>query len=110
MPILYSAKAEAFCKFSLWRKKYEEDFKGTVRGGFRFDSFVYRVAAKRFDEKRNIHRNGRRQRRKDIIGLIFLNKGNITEQSLFIFMMIAAERSEERRVGKECRSRWSPYH
>ena len=23
---------------------------------------------------------------------------------------IAAERSEERRVGKECRSRWSPYH
>ena len=23
---------------------------------------------------------------------------------------IAADRSEERRVGKECRSRWSPYH
>src|SRR5256884_9833454 len=23
---------------------------------------------------------------------------------------IGAERSEERRVGKECRSRWSPYH
>ena len=23
---------------------------------------------------------------------------------------IMAERSEERRVGKECRSRWSPYH
>ena len=22
----------------------------------------------------------------------------------------AAGRSEERRVGKECRSRWSPYH
>ena len=22
----------------------------------------------------------------------------------------SAERSEERRVGKECRSRWSPYH
>ena len=21
-----------------------------------------------------------------------------------------ADRSEERRVGKECRSRWSPYH
>ena len=28
---------------------------------------------------------------------------NITE-------MVARERSEERRVGKECRSRWSPYH
>ena len=24
--------------------------------------------------------------------------------------MILEERSEERRVGKECRSRWSPYH
>ena len=27
------------------------------------------------------------------------------------FMMkLATLRSEERRVGKECRSRWSPYH
>ena len=25
-------------------------------------------------------------------------------------IVICAERSEERRVGKECRSRWSPYH
>src|SRR5437016_14538458 len=24
--------------------------------------------------------------------------------------LVVAERSEERRVGKECRSRWSPYH
>ena len=23
---------------------------------------------------------------------------------------VSKERSEERRVGKECRSRWSPYH
>ena len=26
------------------------------------------------------------------------------------FCAIAVKRSEERRVGKECRSRWSPYH
>ena len=25
-------------------------------------------------------------------------------------MYIGSTRSEERRVGKECRSRWSPYH
>ena len=25
-------------------------------------------------------------------------------------LFISAPRSEERRVGKECRSRWSPYH
>src|SRR5260370_39331572 len=29
---------------------------------------------------------------------------------LFPFLMALAVRSEERRVGKECRSRWSPYH
>src|SRR5258708_32076260 len=26
------------------------------------------------------------------------------------FLFIHQKRSEERRVGKECRSRWSPYH
>ena len=26
------------------------------------------------------------------------------------FQAVILERSEERRVGKECRSRWSPYH
>src|SRR5256885_5335680 len=25
-------------------------------------------------------------------------------------LQVVAQRSEERRVGKECRSRWSPYH
>ena len=24
--------------------------------------------------------------------------------------VVCSQRSEERRVGKECRSRWSPYH
>ena len=33
------------------------------------------------------------------------------EKGLFIAMPSRkASRSEERRVGKECRSRWSPYH
>ena len=27
-----------------------------------------------------------------------------------ILVLTAMIRSEERRVGKECRSRWSPYH
>src|SRR3712207_9499389 len=27
-----------------------------------------------------------------------------------LLVLVVAERSEERRVGKECRSRWSPYH
>ena len=42
----------------------------------------------------------------------------VTVIALIIFALImiaigifsARKRSEERRVGKECRSRWSPYH
>src|SRR5260370_38291436 len=30
--------------------------------------------------------------------------------AFFLFIIIKDGRSEERRVGKECRSRWSPYH
>ena len=33
------------------------------------------------------------------------------EATVFISdKVVVKERSEERRVGKECRSRWSPYH
>src|SRR2546430_16263276 len=35
---------------------------------------------------------------------VFLKQGYAVAQSGY------AARSEERRVGKECRSRWSPYH
>ena len=28
----------------------------------------------------------------------------------FVEPLVTKSRSEERRVGKECRSRWSPYH
>ena len=35
------------------------------------------------------------------------NKGNIEYNHFYMNMQ---PRSEERRVGKECRSRWSPYH
>ena len=36
-------------------------------------------------------------------------KGTVTDKRLND-PIIGASRSEERRVGKECRSRWSPYH
>ena len=39
-----------------------------------------------------------------IIGMTLTSLYNIID-SVFI-----GHRSEERRVGKECRSRWSPYH
>src|SRR2546426_7448662 len=34
----------------------------------------------------------------------------ITLKFAFALGLLLASRSEERRVGKECRSRWSPYH
>ena len=33
-----------------------------------------------------------------------------TEPIAIAYAAAKAKRSEERRVGKECRSRWSPYH
>ena len=34
----------------------------------------------------------------------------LMEQEFYTSHVIGVSRSEERRVGKECRSRWSPYH
>ena len=39
----------------------------------------------------------------EVTDFITVNKGNIIYLDQYV-------RSEERRVGKECRSRWSPYH
>src|SRR3989454_5256584 len=36
--------------------------------------------------------------------------GAVTADSASRISAAKTERSEERRVGKECRSRWSPYH
>ena len=38
------------------------------------------------------------------------NKPLLPERKSLKIVFIVAARSEERRVGKECRSRWSPYH
>ena len=40
-------------------------------------------------------------------------KTDITVKNIcegFVYNELEGKRSEERRVGKECRSRWSPYH
>ena len=39
-----------------------------------------------------------------------LRKGQIVSLESTTYPGTTEERSEERRVGKECRSRWSPYH
>ena len=39
-----------------------------------------------------------------------LNPDDLTEVDTDISSLLQFHRSEERRVGKECRSRWSQYH
>ena len=40
----------------------------------------------------------------------FINHDGSVHTARWIGVQNPADRSEERRVGKECRSRWSPYH
>ena len=57
-------------------------------------------------EIRNIFsKNGGNLGESGSVGWMFEKKGLLNFDK-----KTAAERSEERRVGKECRSRWSPYH
>ena len=42
--------------------------------------------------------------------LIFAGLYRLAPKVLGALAIVKPERSEERRVGKECRSRWSPYH
>src|SRR2546422_10809885 len=39
-----------------------------------------------------------------------LDRGGLKRRELLVDPEALEHRSEERRVGKECRSRWSPYH
>ena len=49
---------------------------------------------------------------RSIAGLVIPTRGSIiiNGKVLHIGIFLIGNRSEERRVGKECRSRWSPYH
>ena len=47
---------------------------------------------------------------KDFNSTTTLNIAFIGSMDLYNFFLKKTLRSEERRVGKECRSRWSPYH
>ena len=52
-----------------------------------------------------------------LVILVFIKMGKLQLQHYFMLGLVCSDlaifiqnRSEERRVGKECRSRWSPYH
>ena len=41
---------------------------------------------------------------------LILNMAGLEREEFRVLYLNNQNRSEERRVGKECRSRWSPYH
>ena len=47
---------------------------------------------------------------KTCVAIAMLTKAETRPAVVVTMAHLPAERSEERRVGKECRSRWSPYH
>ena len=46
----------------------------------------------------------------DRIGVVGPNGSGKSTLFKIVLGEMSTDRSEERRVGKECRSRWSPYH
>src|SRR5260221_9744846 len=69
------------------------------------------------EERAALVRSGFLENEDSLMRLRFLRmnapcRRRLAVDGLFDFVSLLAEirRSEERRVGKECRSRWSPYH
>ena len=51
-----------------------------------------------------------KQSHPDVIDFLALKVTSDFEPKIKNGLIAVEDRSEERRVGKECRSRWSPYH
>src|SRR3712207_8144694 len=61
--------------------------------------------------RRRLKRAAKKQQVAPLREFVYLDEVSVYSLNASRLGSIAAEfRSEERRVGKECRSRWSPYH
>ena len=57
-----------------------------------------------------ISKKDMRKRGWDEVDFVYVCGDAYVDHPSFGMAIITRVRSEERRVGKECRSRWSPYH
>src|SRR3989442_12624235 len=82
-------------------------------------SCIIHLAVMRTKEKRvrfslqDVKKQVRRRGDELSVSLHFLRPGELSseiERLIAYYECLLGQRSEERRVGKECRSRWSPYH
>src|SRR2546422_10967366 len=60
----------------------------------------------------DLRRRGERERAGDLVVAVLLRRAGdgVPLREFLPHREPLEDRSEERRVGKECRSRWSPYH
>ena len=58
----------------------------------------------------NVNTTGYKTERTEFKSLLYQTLQTKTTTANGANKPVGAQRSEERRVGKECRSRWSPYH
>ena len=58
----------------------------------------------------NVHRYAREEDRPEKTLFVITTDGMENASRRYTYERVKEIRSEERRVGKECRSRWSPYH
>ena len=61
-------------------------------------------------DKNKLRQKRHRRVRGKLSGTADRPRLNIFRSNTGIYAQVIDDRSEERRVGKECRSRWSPYH
>src|SRR2546423_13185277 len=93
----------------------EKEYDAVVRFGVTTDT---QDSAGRTVETRPLEGLGEervRQALRDFVGLVeqtppMYSARKVDGKRLYELARAGEERSEERRVGKECRSRWSPYH
>src|SRR2546425_12094507 len=98
----YQASAPSFLKSSIAFFASRTPSSGGSNSGFLQTSQWKAVIGTPQTRWREMHQSGR-------VAIMFeiLSSPHSGDHRTFL---VSSRRSEERRVGKECRSRWSPYH
>ena len=88
--------------------KIEKDLLEAVSGLHEIPAGAYNIRANGVSVGRASSENIEIVSKADKPGIDIIIKPGTKNESVHIPVILS--RSEERRVGKECRSRWSPYH
>ena len=102
---IYDNKPEDTSRDNLMRQSIELISKFPTIIAYAYN--IYRHSTK----GRSLHIRHPRENVSIAENFLFMLKGDYTDlEARTLDLLLVLQRSEERRVGKECRSRWSPYH